>query len=147
VGGYGYVIGRNLQFGNAVIAPEIFQQSSWWRFFSNLVGLQFLAFDGETLNMSIFRLLALRLFFVDSFLVPICFVITLMAQKIEHSVLRVQVFLSFTFFLGLAAQTDFNSTRQNLPFLSTMGVLALLGLLKRNNEVKNSEPTKVASIK
>jgi hypothetical protein len=147
VGGYGYVIGRNLQFGNAVIAPEIFQQSSWWRFFSNLVGLQFLSFDGETLNMSIFRLLALRLFFVDSFLVPICFVITLMAQKIEHSVLRVQVFLSFTFFLGLAAQTDFNSTRQNLPFLSTMGVLALLGLLKRNNEVKNSEPTKVASIK
>jgi hypothetical protein len=147
LGGYGYVIGRNLQFGNAVIAPEIFQQSSWWRFFSNLVGLQFLAFDGETLNMSIFRLLALRLFFVDSFLVPICFVITLMAQKIEHSVLRVQVFLSFTFFLGLAAQTDFNSTRQNLPFLSTMGVLALLGLLKRNNEVKNSEPTKVASIK
>jgi hypothetical protein len=147
LGGYGYVIGRNLQFGNAVIAPEIFQQSSWWRFFSNLVGLQFLAFDGKTLNMSIFRLLALRLFFVDSFLVPICFVITLMAQKIEHSVLRVQVFLSFTFFLGLAAQTDFNSTRQNLPFLSTMGVLALLGLLKRNNEVKNSEPTKVASIK
>jgi hypothetical protein len=147
LGGYGYVIGRNLQFGNAVIAPEIFQQSSWWRFFSNLVGLQFLAFDGETLNMSIFRLLALRLFFVDSFLVPICFVITLMAQKIEHSVLRVQVFLSFTFFLGLAAQTDFNSTRQNLPFLSTMGVLALLGLLKRNNEVKNGEPTKVASVK
>ena len=147
LGGYGYVIGRNLQFGNAVIAPEIFQQSSWWRFFSNLVGLQFLAFDGETLNMSILRLLALRLFFVDSFLVPICFVVTLMAQKIEHSVLRVQVFLSFTFFLGLAAQTDFNSTRQNLPFLSTMGVLALLGLLKRNNEVKNSELTRVASVK
>ena len=147
LGGYGYVIGRNLQFGNAVIAPEIFQQSSWWRFFSNLVGLQFLAFDGETLNMSILRLLALRLFFVDSFLVPICFVVTLMAQKIEHSLLRVQVFLSFTFFLGLAAQTDFNSTRQNLPFLSTMGVLALLGLLNRNNEVKNSELTKVASVK
>ena len=147
LGSYGYVIGHNLQFGNAVIAPEMFQQSSWWRFFSNLVGLQFLAFDGETLNMSILRLLALRLFFVDSFLVPICFVLTLMAQKIEHSVLRVQVFLSFTFFLGLAAQTDFNSTRQNLPFLSTMGVLALLGLLKRNNEVKNSELTNVASVK
>lgn len=47
--------------------------------------------------------------------------------------MRVQVFLSFTFFLGLAAQTDFNSTRQNLPFLSSMGVLALLGLAKRTN--------------
>ena len=147
VGGYGFIIGRNLRDGNAVVAPEIFQQDAWWRYISNLVGLQFLSLDDRTVNFSIVRLLALRLFFVDSFLVPICFVITLMAQKIEHSVLRVQVFLSFTFFLGLAAQTDFNSTRQNLPFLSTMGVLALLGLLKRNNEVKNGEPTKVAFVK
>ncbi|MEY4797015.1 MAG: hypothetical protein RJA50_499, partial [Actinomycetota bacterium] len=135
VGGYGFIIGRNLRDGNAVVAPEIFQQDAWWRYISNLVGLQFLSLDDRTVNFSVIRLLALRLFFVDSFLVPICFVVTLMAQKIEHSVLRVQVFLSFTFFLGLAAQTDFNSTRQNLPFLSTMGVLALLGLLKRNNEV------------
>jgi len=147
VGGYGFIIGRNLRDGNAVVAPEIFQQDAWWRYISNLVGLQFLSLDDRTVNFSVVRLLALRLFFVDSFLVPICFVITLMAQKIEHSVLRVQVFLSFTFFLGLAAQTDFNSTRQNLPFLSTMGVLALLGLLKRNNEVKNGEPTKVAFVK
>ena len=147
LGSYGYVIGRNVQFGSAITEPAIFQQDAWWRYLSNLVGLQFLSLDDRIVNISVVRLLALRLFFVDSFLVPICFVVTLMAQKIEHSVLRVQVFLSFTFFLGLAAQTDFNSTRQNLPFLSTMGVLALLGLLKRNNEVKNSELTKVASVK
>jgi hypothetical protein len=136
-----------VQFGSAITEPAIFQQDAWWRYLSNLVGLQFLSLDDRIVNISVVRLLALRLFFVDSFLVPICFVLTLMAQKIEHSVLRVQVFLSFTFFLGLAAQTDFNSTRQNLPFLSTMGVLALLGLLKRNNEVKNSELTNVASVK
>ena len=147
LGSYGYVIGRNVQFGSAITEPAIFQQDAWWRYLSNLVGLQFLSLDDRIVNISVVRLLALRLFFVDSFLVPICFVVTLMAQKIEHSLLRVQVFLSFTFFLGLAAQTDFNSTRQNLPFLSTMGVLALLGLLKRNNEVKNSELTKVASVK
>ena len=147
LGSYGYVIGRNVQFGSAITEPAIFQQDAWWRYLSNLVGLQFLSLDDRIVNISVVRLLALRLFFVDSFLVPICFVVTLMAQKIEHSLLRVQVFLSFTFFLGLAAQTDFNSTRQNLPFLSTMGVLALLGLLKRDNEVKNSELTKVASVK
>ena len=147
LGSYGYVYGRNVQFGSAITEPAIFQQDAWWRYLSNLVGLQFLSLDDRIVNISVVRLLALRLFFVDSFLVPICFVVTLMAQKIEHSLLRVQVFLSFTFFLGLAAQTDFNSTRQNLPFLSTMGVLALLGLLKRDNEVKNSELTKVASVK
>jgi len=93
--------------------------------------LQFLAFDDRTVNLSIVNLLSLRLIFIDSFLIPICFVITLLSQKLEFTLNRIQVFLSFTFFLGLAAQTDFNSTRQNLPFLSTMGVLALLGLAKR----------------
>jgi hypothetical protein len=131
MGGYGYIVGRNIQFGNAIISPQVFTQDSWWRYFSNLVGLQFLNFDEETVSMSITRLLLFRLIFVDSFLIPICFVITLLSQKLEFTLNRIQVFLSFTFFLGLAAQTDFNSTRQNLPFLSTMGVLALLGLAKR----------------
>ena len=131
VGGYGYTIGRNIQFGNAIIQPQVFAQDSWWRYFSNFVGLQFLNFDEETVSMSIIRLLFLRLIFVDSFLIPICFVITLLSQKLEFTLNRLQVFLSFTFFFGLVAQTDFNSTRQNLPFLSTMGVLALLGLAKR----------------
>lgn len=131
VGGYGFIIGRNIRDGNAIVAPQIFDQDPWWRFFSNLVGLQFLAFDNRTVNLSIVNLLSLRLVFIDSFLIPICFVITLLSQKLEFTLNRIQVFLSFTFFLGLAAQTDFNSTRQNLPFLSTMGVLALLGLAKR----------------
>ena len=143
VGGYGFIIGRNIRDGNAIVAPQIFDQDPWWRFFSNLVGLQFLAFDDRTVNLSIGNLLSLRLIFIDSFLIPICFVITLLSQKLEFTLNRIQVFLSFTFFLGLAAQTDFNSTRQNLPFLSTMGVLALLGLAKRgesrtHKDLKNS---------
>ena len=133
VGGYGFIIGRNIRDGNAIVAPQIFDQDPWWRFFSNLVGLQFLAFDDRTVNLSVVNLLSLRLIFIDSFLIPICFVITLLSQKLEFTLNRIQVFLSFAFFLGLAAQTDFNSTRQNLPFLSTMGVLALLGLVKRGD--------------
>ena len=139
VGGYGFIIGRNIRDGNAIVAPQIFDQDPWWRFFSNLVGLQFLAFDDRTLNLSIVNLLSLRLIFIDSFLIPICFVITLLSQKLEFTLNRIQVFLSFTFFLGLAAQTDFNSTRQNLPFLSTMGVLALLGLAKRGESKTHND--------
>lgn len=147
LGSYGYVIGRNLREGNAIVTPEIFDQDPWWRFFSNLVGLQFLTFDERTVNLSVLNLLALRLFFVDSFLIPICFIVTLMYQKLELNLLRIQVFLSFTFFLGLAVQTDFNSTRQNLPFLSTMGVLALLGLSRRNNEKVGEHRTELAPVK
>lgn len=141
IGGYGFIIGRNLRDGNAIVTPQIFDQDPWWRFLSNLVGLQFLAFDERTVNFSIQELLSLRLVFVDSFLIPICFVITLMAQKLNLSLQRIQVFLSFSFFLGLAAQTDFNSTRQNMPFLSTMGVLALLGFVKRSREAEQQKPS------
>ena len=146
-GSYGYVIGRNIREGNAIVTPEIFDQDPWWRFFSNLVGLQFLTFDTRIVKMSVLNLVALRLFFVDSFLIPICFVITLMYQKLEMNLLRIQTFLSFTFFLGLVAQTDYNSTRQNLPFFSTMGVLALLGLSRRNNEKADEHRTGLASAK
>ena len=137
IGSFGYVIGRNIQYGNNIIGPQIFIQDRWWRFFSNLVGLQFLNFDERIVSMSVIQLLSLRLIFIDSFLIPICFVITLLSRKLEFTINRIQVFLSFTFFLGLAAQTDFNSTRQNLPFLSTMGVLALLGLVRRGESRAN----------
>ncbi len=147
VGSYGYVVGRHLREGNAIVTPQIFDQDPWWRFFSNLVGLQFLTFGDGSVNLPVLNLLALRLFFVDSFLIPICFIVTLMHQKLEMNLLRIQIFLSFTFFLGLAAQTDFNSTRQNLPFLSTMGVLALLGLLRRNNEKVGEHGTGLTSAK
>ena len=147
VGSYGYVIGRNIREGNAIVTPEIFDQDPWWRFFSNLVGLQFLTFDTRIVKMSVLNLVALRLFFVDSFLIPICFVITLMYQKLEMNLLRIQTFLSFTFFLGLVAQTEFNSTRQNLPFFSTMGVLALLGLSRRNKKKADEHRTGLASAK
>ena len=146
-GSYGYFIGRNLRDGSTIATPEIFHQDLWWRFFSNLVGLQFLTFDDRIVNLSILNLLALRMFFVDTFLIPICFIITLMYQKLEMSLLRIQTFLSFTFFLGLVSQTEFNSTRQNLPFFSTMGVLALLGLFRRGNEKVDEHQTDLAPAK
>ena len=146
-GSYGYFIGRSQLIGSTSITPEILDQDPWWRFFSNLVGLQFLTFDDKIVNLPVLNLLALRLFFVDSFLIPICFVITLMYQKLEMNLLRIQTFLSFTFFLGLVSQTEFNSTRQNLPFLSTMGVLALLGLCWRNNEKVDEHRADLSSAK
>ncbi|MFM7820025.1 MAG: hypothetical protein ACKPAF_04090, partial [Actinomycetota bacterium] len=136
LGAYSYVVGRNFREGNAIVAPEILDQDAWWRFFSNLIGLQFLTFNSRIVDMQNIDLLALRLIFIDSFLIPLSFIFTLLVRSDEFSRMRVRLFVSFSFFLGLAAQTDFNSTRQNLPFLSTMGVLALLGL---TNESRNGD--------
>jgi hypothetical protein len=133
LGGYGYSAGSFLKYQNDILTPRVFEQVVWWRFFSNLVGLQFLTFTDLVVKMPVSQLIALRLFFVDTFAIPLLFVFTLFATSSKFSVMRIQVFVSFAFFLGLIAQTNFNSSRQNLPFLSAMGVLGLLGILKSKN--------------
>jgi len=144
IGGYGYGIGSFLRYRNDFEPPTIFEQETWWRYFANMLGLQFLTFTDLVVKMPVNQLIALRLVFVDTFVVPLMFIFTLLNQRLKYSVLRIQVFVSFSFFLGLVAQTDFNSTRQNLPFLSTMGVLALVGILRRTDEVKVESSSKLA---
>ena len=130
LGGYGYAIGGLFKYAINYKSPIIFTQDTWWRMFANFLGLQFLTFGNDIVKLSVEQLLALRLFFIDTFLIPIIFTATLLNQNLQNSALRIQVFISFVFFLGLASQTDFNSSRQNLPFLSIMGVLALTGVIK-----------------
>ena len=145
-GGYGFALGGLLKYKVNYSSPTIFEQASWWRLFSNIVGLQFLTFGENVVKFSVTQLLSLRLFFIDSFLVPILFIATMLKQSLPLSNLRIQVFASFVFFLGLVAQTNFNSTRQNLPFLSTMGVLALLGLLRRSTQDSTNSRAEVATL-
>lgn len=142
LGGYGYSAGSFLKYRNDLLTPRVFEQVAWWRFFSNLVGLQFLTFTDSVVKMPISQLIALRLFFVDTFAIPLLFVYALFLASSKLSVLRIQVFVSFAFFLGLVAQTNFNSSRQNLPFLSAMGVLGLAGALKsRKTKSESQLPT------
>ena len=129
-GGFGFALGGFFKYENNYVSPKLFTQEAWWRFFANLLGLQFLTFGKDVVRLTATQLLALRLFFVDTFMIPILFIATLLNNKLSFSALRIEVFISFVFFLGLVSQTNFNSSRQNLPFLSIMGVLALLGILQ-----------------
>ena len=45
--------------------------------------------------------------------------------------MRTTVFYSFLFFYGLISQTDWNSSRQNIPFFVSMGLLAVVGIETR----------------
>jgi hypothetical protein len=48
------------------------------------------------------------------------------------------ILASFVFYLGLVSQTDFNSTRQNIPFLAAMGIVAVVNIeAAKNNHRKN----------
>jgi hypothetical protein len=129
-GGFGFALGGFFKYQNNYVSPKLFTQEAWWRFFANLLGLQFLTFGRDVVRLTVPQLLTLRLFFVDTFMIPILFIFTLLNNKLSFSALRIEVFVSFVFFLGLVSQTNFNSSRQNLPFLSIMGVLALSGILE-----------------
>ena len=129
-GGFGFALGDFFHYQNNYASPSLFTQKTWWRFFANLLGLQFLTFGGDVVRLTVTQLLALRLFFIDTFMIPILFIFTLLNSKLMYSAMRIEVFMSFVFFLWLVSQTNFNSSRQNLPFLSIMGVLAVLGILQ-----------------
>lgn len=126
-GAYSFGILGLLKYDVTYYSPYVWWQHVWWRFFANLVGLQFLTFGDDVVAMSTAQLVALRIVFVDTLVIPILFLSTLPWVALRHSRMRVQVYATFVFFLGLVSQTNFNSSRQNLPFFAIMGMLALVG--------------------
>ena len=62
---------------------------------------------------------------MDTFLIPMIFLYALFAHIKFLTYQKVSIFLSFVFFYGVVSQTTYNSTRQNIPFLACMGVLAV----------------------
>lgn len=132
-GTYAYVIGRHFQFSGPLdfssLSP-LWSQSAFTRLLANFGGLQFLLFDSGVVNLSVLKLFLLRIIFFDTFLIPILFVWTLVSDSKlkQHSV---SILASFAFFLGLISITDFNSSRQNIPFLVLMGVSVVIHLARR----------------
>ena len=62
---------------------------------------------------------------MDTFLIPMIFLYALFAHIKFLTYQKISIFLSFVFFYGVVSQTTYNSTRQNIPFLACMGVLAV----------------------
>jgi hypothetical protein len=73
-------------------------------------------------------LLLARVVLFDTFLIPLSFILI---SVFLLRFLRKESFLvisSFVFYLGLVSQTDFNSTRQNIPFLAAMGIISVVNI-------------------
>jgi hypothetical protein len=133
-GTYAYVVGRHFQLDGPLdfnSLSHLWSQSAFIRLFANFGGLQFLLFGSDIVNLSILKLLLLRLIFVDTFLIPILFVWTLISNsRLKQQ--SVSILASFAFYLGLISVTDYNSSRQNIPFLVLMGVTVIMHLAERS---------------
>ena len=124
-----YWFGSFVQKGTEIKQPEnLFTQLKFTRLLANFFGLQFLTLrggDDAVVALPNIVLLVSRLIFLDTFLIPMLFLYALFAHIKFLSYQKVSLFLSFVFFYGVVSQTSFNSTRQNIPFLACMGLLAV----------------------
>jgi len=109
------------------------------RIFANFVGLQFLASSSTTIEFSIAQLLIARIPFSETIIIPILFTALTVAGR--HITRRSKWILwSFSIYVGLVTNTDFNSFRQNLPFMPIMG-LCIVGkfqALRQSNSPSSS---------
>ncbi len=129
IGTIAYWIGAVIQKGVSFDTPRtVFSQFKFSQLAANFFGLQFLALnnpDRAIVDASTFTLLLSRLVFFDTLLIPVLFLIAVFRHPEFLTKQKVLTFYAFMFFYGVVSQTSFNSTRQNIPFLACMGLLAV----------------------
>jgi len=111
---------------------ELFSQAKISQLTLNFSGLQFFSFVNDPTFPSVttptYLLLLARIVLFDTFLIPLSFIfisVFLLRYLKNESLLLIS---SFVFYLGLVSQTDFNSTRQNIPFLAVMGIVSVVNI-------------------
>jgi hypothetical protein len=129
LGTIAYWVGAVIQKGVSFDSPRtVFSQFKFSQLAANFFGLQFLALnnpDSRIVDASTFALLFSRVVFFDTLLVPMLFLIAVYRHPEFLTKQKVLTFHAFLFFYGVVSQTSFNSTRQNIPFLACMGLLAV----------------------
>jgi hypothetical protein len=136
---YSFGIGSYFQWGTNLDLPSVghpFTQGIFTQLFANFGGLQFLLHGPGIVKFSILSLLLLRIVFFDTFLIPSIFVWTVITSS-KLRIRSISIYSAFAFFLGLVLQTEYNSSRQNIPFLVLMGVTVAEHLALRQRDDTN----------
>ena len=132
LGSYAYFFGATIKDRVPLRAPtEIFAQFKFTRLAANFVSLQFLTLDETIVAASIPALFLSRLVFFDTVLTPVLFIVILLQPSTRWNELRTSIFFAFIFFYGIISQTEWNSSRQNIPFFVIMGLVTVVGMNSR----------------
>jgi len=136
LGYYTYSLGIQYQYGRGGIFGHTWGISPVLRIASNYVGLQFLTVPASTVEFSTTSLLLLRVLLSETIVIALLFTISVVLAR-RQSLLMQSVMWSFGIYVGIVTNTDFNSFRQNVPFMPAMGLVVLLAWrehqLSRNN--------------
>lgn len=108
----------------------VFNKDQTFQVLANFTGLQFLGADFVAIERSVTDLWLPRIIFPETILVPVLFSLSLFIPKRSVDTLKFAVLASLGFYLGITTKSDFNSFRQNLPFLSVMAIVVIHSLLE-----------------
>lgn len=129
IGTIAYWIGAVIQQGIDFTTPNtVFTQSKFSQLAANFFGLQFLTLNNpdDLIDApSTIDLLLSRIAFFETLVIPVLFLIALYRHPEFLTRQKFLTLQAFLFFYGVVSQTSYNSTRQNIPFLACMGVLAV----------------------
>lgn len=114
------------------------------RIASNFVGLQFLMV--ERVNFSIPTLVFLRFILSETVIIPAIFTLLVLFMGRHTSHRNRLTLLTFTIYVSIATNTDFNSFRQNIPLMPLMG-LAIMELSSARFNRKQSNQLALRSPK
>lgn len=113
------------------LPAEVFSQEKFSQLSLNFSGLQFFSLINEKKSVvstpTHFLLLA-RIVLFDTFLIPLSFLFISVFMLRQMKSLSFLIFTSFVFYLGIVSQSDFNSTRQNIPYLAAMGIISVVNI-------------------
>jgi hypothetical protein len=120
------------QWGTAVVT----------RAASNFVGLQFLTARSEAVEFSLASLLALRILLSETILIPLGFMLALLLRPAATTTIGRNALVSLAMYVGLVTNTEFNSFRQNIPFMAVMGIVILNAWMPSKSQMGNTPTTK-----
>lgn len=108
----------------------VFNKEQTFQVFANFTGLQFLGADLVAIERNLIDLWLPRLVFPETIVVPVLFSIALFVPRKSIDTFKFTVLASIGFYLGITTTSEFNSFRQNLPFISVMAIIVIRTLLE-----------------
>lgn len=108
---------------------------------SNFAGLQFLTSHEAFVRLSISELFGLRLIFSETVVIPLGFTVACVMLGPHLRERHKFTLLAFSIYVSIVTNTDFNSFRQNIPFMPLMGMVVLdaLNQRRKSHEVERTK--------
>lgn len=118
-----YTVGTEVLQGASDVSGHNWGIEPVTRIASNFFGLQFLTAQSDTVVLSVIALVVLRLVLVETILIPTLFTCTMFLKRQREQTAALVTLVAFSVYIGLVTNTDFNSFRQNIPFMPAMGLV------------------------